>query len=333
MSLIYHRNAASDAPFKKKGGSPEDARQEVSNMAAILESNIVSNTPRTIKSVNSPDRNAALWLEDQIARAANGVVTHVVDLSPAMARVLMARNPNNRRISPVMVESYARDMTNGAWRFNGEPIIVSNDGLLNDGQHRCEAVIQSGVTIPAIVVIGPDRSSRLTVDQGRMRQTGDYLSMNGHVDGIALAAAAKYIWQHKSHGRLSGGPIFSPTKSQVLELVDETPTIAESLKAIPSKGSDSVGGRSILAFLHWTFTRVSGSKTNADIFIDSLVKGSNLGVRSPILYARNRLMAERGRMKANEKAELIIRAWNAYRRGDKVASLPIKGGALPVVER
>ena len=49
--------------------------------------------------------------------------------------------------------------------------------------------------------------------------------------------------------------------------------------------------------------------------------------------ARNRLMAERGRLKTNEKAELIIRAWNASRRGDKVASLPIKGGALPTVER
>jgi hypothetical protein len=331
--VLFQRNEASDSPFKKKGGSPEDARQRGSNMAAILESNIMSNTPRPFKSVNSPDRNAALWLEDQIARAANGVVTHVVDLTPALARVLINRNPDNRRISAVIVESYARDMASGSWAFNGEPIIVSNDGLLNDGQHRCEAVIQSGATIPAIIVIGPDRSSRLTVDQGKMRQAGDYLSMNGYADGNSLAAAAKYIWQHKQYGQLSHQTLYSPTKTEILDLVEATPTIAESVKAIPKKGAEAVGGRSVLAFLHWTFTRVSGSKTNADLFMDSLIRGSNLVVRSPILYARNRLMAERGRIKTSEKAELIIRAWNASRRGQKVATLPVKGGPLPIVER
>ncbi|TIO15602.1 MAG: hypothetical protein E5X86_19720 [Mesorhizobium sp.] len=288
---------------------------------------------KALRTMNSPDRNASLWLDDQIARAQNGVITQVIDLTPPLARVLLARNPSNRKISQNIVENYARDMSNGAWAFNGEPIIVSRAGLLNDGQHRCEGVIASEATIQTILVIGTERASRLTLDQGKMRMAGDYLGMNGHADSVALAAATKYVWQHSNLGMLSGLSQFSPTKSEVLDLVQTTPTIAESLKSIPSKGSDSVGGRSILAFLHWTITRVSSNKTNADVFIDSLVNGSNLGLRSPILYARNRLMANRGRLKPNEKAELMFRAWNAHRRGDKVASLPINGGALPTLER
>lgn len=316
---------------QEKGGSPKDARRG-DVMLNINEPHEDGKDRNALRSVNSPDRNASLWLDDQIARAQGGVVTQVVNLSPALARVLLARNPDNRKISINTVEKYARDMTNGAWSFNGEPIIVSRDGRLNDGQHRCESVIAANVTVPVILVVGTDRESRLTVDQGKVRKAGDYLGMNGHVDSIALAAVAKYVWQHKTIGQLSGQTLHSPTKGEVLALVESTPTVAESLSRISKKGTDLVGGRSLLAFAHWTFSRVS-NRANADAFMDSLVNGANLGVRSPILYARNRLMQERGRLKPNEKAELLFRAWNAYRRGDKVASLPIKGGVLPVVER
>ncbi|MGV0879467.1 hypothetical protein V6767_20240 [Martelella sp. FLE1502] len=318
---------------QRKGGSPEDARQEVLSMRNVAERPAEGNKTSKIASVNSPDRNASLWLDDQIARAQGGVITQVVDLDPPLARVLLARNPDNRKVSANTIEKYARDMANGGWVFNGEPIIVSRDGKLNDGQHRCEAVLLADETIQAIIVIGTDRASRLTVDQGKARMAGDYLGMNGHTDSVALAAVAKYIWQHQSFGRVSHHSQLSPTKGEILELVATTPTIAESLKRIQKKGSESVGGRSVLAFCHWTFSRVTGSRTDADAFIDGLINGSNLGIRSPILYARNRLMAERGRLKVGEKAELIIRAWNATRRGGKVSSLQIKGGALPTVER
>lgn len=327
-------SAASGASSQENADAPEGGRQRTNHMLQVAELPEESKHTSPLRSINSPDRNASLWLDDQIGRAQNGVITQVIELSPPLARVLLARNPSNRKISANTVENYARDMANGAWSFNGEPIIVSRDGRLNDGQHRCEAVIASNISIQTILVVGTERESRLTLDQGKMRMAGDYLGMNGHIDSVALAAVAKYVWQHANLGMLSSLSQFSPTKSEVLELVQTTPTIADSLKAIPTKGSDSVGGRSILAFVHWTFARVSGNKTNADLFIDSLVKGSNLGVRSPILYARNRLMSERGRLKPNEKAELMFRAWNAHRRGDsKVGSLPIKGGALPAVER
>lgn len=126
----------------------------------------------------------------------------------------------------------------------------------------------------------------------------------------------------------------SPIKREIQHIVEVTPTIAQSLHRVERKGSDAVGGRAVLAFCHWTFTRVSGVRADADSFMESLIYGSNLDIGSPILYVRNRLMAERGRLKPNEKAELIFRAWNAERRGDKkIQSFPIKGGALPVVER
>lgn len=321
------------SPPKEKGGAPEDARQKDQSMQGVLEMTAGSKKPRTIQSVNSPNKTAGLWLDEMIAKSALQVVTQVVDLTPALAQALLDRNQDNRKVSQITIDNYARDMSNGAWAFNGEPIIVSNTGKLNDGQHRCEAIVASGATIPCVMVIGPDRNSRLTVDQGKIRTGADYLAMEGHVDAAALAAAANYIWQHINHGFIGNSSHFRPTKSELLSFVSEHPNIIDSLGAVQAKGSDAVGGRAILTFAHWTFSRASGNRTNADHFVEALINGSNLVPRSPILYARNRLMAERGRLRANEKAELIIRSWNASRRGDKVAQLPIKGGALPTVER
>jgi hypothetical protein len=66
----------------------------------------------------------------------------------------------------------------------------------------------------------------------------------------------------------------------------------------------------------------------------SLISGANLLSNDPILYARNRLMAER-RLKLNEKAKLIFRAWNAHRRGEVPRSLIVneRDSTLPMVEQ
>lgn len=318
---------------KEKGGPPEDARQEVFPMQQVLDIAASGKKLARIPSENSPDKNASVWLNEKIGQSRFKVITEVINLTPAMARVLLARNPDNRKVSATVIESYARDMTNGAWSFNGEPIIVSSDGKLNDGQHRCEAVIAANVAISTVIVIGTDRASRLTVDQGKARLAGDYLAMNGHTAGMSLAAVAKYVWQHRHFGTLSHDGHMAPTKGEVLALVDGTPSLVDSLAAIPSGGSGAVGGRSVLAFCHWTFSRSCTHGEAVGIFFDALISGSGLIKKSPILYARNRLMNERGRIRVDEKAELIFRAWNASRRGDKVASLPIKGGKLPPVER
>lgn len=113
-------------------------------------------------------------------------------------------------------------------------------------------------------------------------------------------------------------------------MVDDNPTIINSLTEVKRKGSDALGGRSMLAFCHWIFSLASSS-ADASSFIASLAAGINLSGRSPILYARNRLMADR-RLTPGERAELIFRAWNADRRGETPKTLPVLGGPLPIVE-
>jgi hypothetical protein len=280
----------------------------------------------------SDDHRAAMWLDEEVKKAKNGVTTQVVELTPALAGVLLARNDANRKISDYYVDAYARDIEHGAWRFNGEPVIVAKDGLLNDGQHRCAAVIAAKKAITVPLVIGVSRDTRTTLDQGRIRTAGDYLAMDGYVDPNVLAAAASYIWQWQTRGLLSGGGKAKPTKSELLEVVRKYPDIAQSVSKVPRKGAPAVGGHSMLAFVHWVFSSGTTDKDAVDRFIVALTGGASLLSRDPILYGRNRLITERGRLRLNDKAEIIFRAWNAHRRGESVSRLPVMGGVLPVVE-
>lgn len=283
--------------------------------------------------LQSPEKRAAEWLDKQVASVKGHPVTMIADLTPALASALLNRNDGNRKISERIVEGYARDILNGAWQFNGEPIIISSNGMLNDGQHRARAVKDADRTIQALFVFGVERETRTTLDQGKARTVGDYLGMHGHIYSQQLAASSGHAWQHLHVGRLSTAGSEKPTKTELLAFVEANPTLANSVEFIQRKGADTAGGRTMLAFCHWTFTNKAG-RQKADNFIIALIEGAGLSYGNPILYIRNRLINERGRLRPNDRAELIFRAWNAFRRGETavVRSLPVLGGKLPEVE-
>lgn len=331
MSLA-HKIAATDAPKGKGSEAVASAAQiqDIAMLKVVERATKGKINPAPYLTVSENDA-AAIWLRDQIAKSQSLVTTQVVDLTPVLARVLLSNNPNNRTISEAIVSNYVRDMANDAWHFNGEPVIVSKSGELNDGQHRCMAVILSGATIPIVFIAGVDRETRTTLDQGRTRTTGDYLSMVGHTDTLSLAAAGKMVWQWRKFGLVSHSAKFRPTKGEIMTTVEETPALARSMHAISWNSIAAAGSRSMMAFCHYAFG-ITAPRAEVDAFVHGLTTGENLAVASPILYVRNRLLSEKSRLKVGERAELIFRGWNAHRRGETPKTLQIVGGELPMVE-
>lgn len=318
---------------KEKGGSPEDARQKGFPMQTVLEMPESIKKNRPIQSVNSPERRASIWLEEQLRQARSGVVSLEIELTPALATVLLNRNPDNRNVSEGFVERYSRDIANGSWAFNGQTIIVADDGFLNDGQHRCLGVEAAKKSIRTIIVIGVGRDTRYTLDQGRNRMASDYLSMQGYKNANQLGAAGSYLWQYKNFGKLSSSPKFRPTKGEILSVVEEYPILDRAIHAANVKGADLIGGKAILAFTFHLISSAAGHEA-AESFMAKLLNGDDLGAGHPILYARNRLMAERGHLKANERADIILKAWNYSRRGvSGKTHFKASEDTLPPVER
>lgn len=284
----------------------------------------------------SEARRAKAWLDDRLRKAAaEGVVSEVVEITPVLAEILLASNPDNRNINEDRVSAYATDIDNGDWSLNGEPIIVSDTGLLNDGQHRCSAVVKAARSIKAVVTIGVERDSRLTVDQGKVRTAGDYLGMEGVADANHIAAVASYVWQYEQKGRLTRSTKDLPTKVQIQQSLRDHPKIIESLHALPSASRNIARSRSILAFCHYLFSRRSGH-TAATYFLMRLMIGDELKTTDPIYLCRERLNSAT-RMRPEEKVELIFRAWNHSRRAARGLKAPasklVVMGNLPELER
>jgi hypothetical protein len=261
-----------------------------------------------------------------------GVFSVVSDLTPDIAVVLMERNPGNRVLKPIKVRDLSNDLKSGDWKFNGEAIIVSDTGLLNDGQHRCAAVIESRVSAKTVFIFGIPRDTRDTLDQGTNRSSADYLSMHGSVDTNHLAATAKMVWQWRTFGFTHRTGSYAPTRSQIVDTVEKNPGIAQALHFVSRKGSSLFSSRSVLAFSLFAIRTVVGSHTDPDFFFDSLIDGANLTAGDPILLVRNRLMTERKILLAPAKAELLFRAWNAHRLGQTRVLFRVNGGELPLLE-
>lgn len=279
----------------------------------------------------SDTRKTGLWLDKMVADAGAKVTSVTADLTPDLASILLERNPANRPLKRSKVEDFAKDMKSGAWKFNGEPIIVAQDGLLNDGQHRCLAVKESKVTVPVVMVFGVARDTRDTLDQGVNRTIGDYLALHGQHYSNHIAAVAKALWQWRSFGFVRDGGTYRPTRSEILKVALETPGIVKSFDYINRAGAHVFGSLAVLAFAHFAFKSVAGELA-ANLFMDRLIEGSDLKAGDPILNVRNRLIADRKALRLGDKAELLFRAWNAHRLDETRVLFRVAGGELPLLE-
>jgi hypothetical protein len=99
--------------------------------------------------------------KDIVNSRTKGVLLFV--LTPEIAEYLLGRNTENRQVNKPTLERYIRDIKSG-WKHNGDTIKVSIEVVLLDGQHRCLAVIETGVSIEAALSYGLESEVFDTID-------------------------------------------------------------------------------------------------------------------------------------------------------------------------
>lgn len=286
----------------------------------------VDNGPLFTMADNQSTRRAKAWLAAQIKRGKQEVFGVPAELTPELAELLLASNPNNRTMSPHAVKSYARDIEDGAWDMNGQPIIVASDGSTNDGQHRCAAVVATGRSIPCMFIFGVERGTRTTLDGGRARQVGDYLQMDGHANSKQVASIARLVWQYDVIGRMSTSADDQPTKRQTLEFALENPALSDSAIFCQRGYQAVIGSLATLGACHFIFARLS--KSMANDFVTSLMDGVDLTKNTALHTLRERLLSEKTakhRIPPPTAASIIILGWNAHRQGRHIQRINNKG--------
>lgn len=297
----------------------------------MIENDLIKSARRRLAKPNDIELKADFssdedWLRSRIEAGAlaarkNDVVSEVIVLTPGLARLLLKRNHDNRSIKDYKIKEFVSDILEKKFALNGEPLIVSDKGELNDGQHRCLAVIEAKEPIRTLIVFGVARETRKTVDQGINRTIGDVLTFNHVSNANAVAAIASLLWQYEKRNSISRNSYDRPNRRQVVEFVHlRNEEIQRSCRIISKRGINLVGGLSLVGFCHVVFSRID--RNRADYFITKFVNGDELKKNDPIFACRQRFLSP-NRLTLIEKAGLIFRAWNAFVNKREITTLRV----------
>lgn len=274
----------------------------------------------------------------------NGVEVRLVYVTPDLANTwLNQMSKQQRSMSPETSDSYAADMTSGAFLFVGDPIRFDVTGDVVDGQHRLNAIVESGIPQVMSVVTGLPEFAMEFVDQGRRRSFADRLKMRKLPNVAALAAvvSTSWWWDQGNYGkralpRLPGraNVYIKPSHAQLwqtyqgLMAAGNDPTAAIRRASNIKASLNTPAQIRPLAFANVLFTRCDPYQR--DEFWDRVmdkISGDERNV-SPTFAPnalRNRLTARVDVSKrpttGEEWLHMIIRTWNAWQGGEELLTV------------
>lgn len=259
------------------------------------------------------------------------VAINEILLTPEIAAKLLASNDSNRPCNQAHVNRLSEEMKSGRWRFNGDTICW-NGARLIDGQHRCKAVLKSGVSIRAILVTGLDSDVFDTKDTGKKRTPADIMAINGEKHYSTLGAALSVVNSINSGFQRQKMP-----NSCLVQMLELYPDLRESVDWCRKKGNKNLLVYSVMCGLHCVFARKS-SRIAADMFFGLLIDGIGLEKGDPIYALRERLISNissKAKIPAAYAAAITIKSFNHWRAGTPIKYLRWSkdaGEAFPEVE-
>lgn len=263
------------------------------------------------------------WFEECVERGKIGPFSEATTVTPGLAGVLLERNPDNRNIRQTKVLQYEADMRAGRWTFNGEPIIISKEGLINDGQHRLRALVEANLPIPMLFVFGVEREARLTVDQGAARSAGDYLGMEGVENSQCAASIARIVIaiERERHARLYREKDI--TNIEIRRRVQTDAKIGDAAHYAMSlyRYIRPFAAPGVIGTAFYLLSEVS--PPDAKEFMDRVCIGEGLLRDDPAYAVRDALLSLGNQRGA--KLEAIFRGWVAHREGRPLKIAKILG--------
>jgi hypothetical protein len=254
------------------------------------------------------------------------ISSSVENITPDVALAWLDLNRLNRNINRHHVMSLAAAMTRGEWHLNGQSISFDSTGTLQDGQHRLLAVVKSGQTVPMLVVRNVDPSARSTVDVGRKRTVADELTMQGEKNTILLGAI---LMMKRRIDDLTGrGANVVLTSIQATEMVAADPDYRTAASIGEHLRHHAPVTASVLGYTSYKFLKVSDRAT-VDRFWEPFMTGAFTGPGDPrfvLQKSLNRLATDKtfsaGQFSNKVLlAALVVKAWNAWRKGKSIQLL------------
>lgn len=241
-------------------------------------------------------------------------------VTPEMAEKWLQRfNTENRKIQRSHIETIVRDIENGAWMVNAQPICFTGDPdtadetddvrLLN-GQHRLEACKIAEIPIEIPIAKNIPEEAFSTYDIHAKRNVAGPASK---ADERVLKAAAKIQWKvdmgYPSTFRIS------PSATELLRTIQRHPGLENGFsRARRMKDFASAG-----VMTYFIYKVTSEHKEIGEQFIDELEYGEGIERGNPVLQARVDAISNRQQWSRNETLRKLENTWEAYKRYKGIA--------------
>jgi hypothetical protein len=263
----------------------------------------------------------------------DGVEVRHVMLTPELATELLSRNLGNRPLSDPRAKGYSRQMIIGGWHFTGDPIHVSDEGILLNGQHRVRAVQLGAPSVLVTLITGLSAQAQAYMDVGRARMASHIIAMQGakHAKVIAASGAVLMKWNYPYCERVTEA--LTPTSPEVAEFFAHHRDLERSAElANQAYHAGRFIKPSVAAALHYATKQVCPYR--ADEFLFRLRTGEGLPELNPLLVLRNKLIMQasgqtrRGRVERNEQLYLMVQAWNKWMTRTATESIQLPRGGI-----
>lgn len=235
-------------------------------------------------------------------------------VTPEMAADFLSRAAGQRPVGPSHVTFLAAEIAEDRWETNNDMITFANDGSLNNGQHRCHAIIKADKGAWIYVAEGLSTKAFAKMDTPRRRSGADMIALAGGAN-YAITAAIVHLFvaydneaiDRRGWDRLSNDELFKAYKDNK-DAVDASAAISRGvLRAL------GLGNGAVLGGAHYIFSRLDPELANR--FVETVKTPGVWGIPNAEDLHLALLRRGKGRRSEAENLAVLIKAWNRHRTG------------------
>jgi hypothetical protein len=252
-------------------------------------------------------------------------------IGPEDAAKLLTLNKDNRKINKGHIDFLVREIQLGNFKETGDTIKISSTGRLLDGQHRLNAIIKSGKTVPISFAEGLDDDTFTVIDTGKNRTGADILSLQNNKHPNEMSATIRLIVALEN-GKTSSSKI-KLSNTEILKVSEKNPGLSEIVELVCTENRKfKMMPVSSIAALYYLFSKKNHSQ--CEDFFNKYYTGLDISSSHPVYQLRDKLIRDstnKSKLSVMYKVAFTIVAWNHFVKDKTVKKLDFDPEKFPKV--
>lgn len=259
--------------------------------------------------------------------------TRVGILMPDIAARLVDKvegiNTHNRKMQPLRVAYFEGLIRRKEFRRTHQGGATDRNGVMQDGQTRCQAVANVGQPVEIQWSIGMPPENFTALDSGSMRSARDVAYIMGEPDPSISSATAKMLLMVEefgpdAHVKYRGTRVSNDAVGDALQMFGQELRDAVNLAKAIKKSIKRVNPTAVATAIYMIGLRLPAGDPRVEQFWYDVRFGEGLKRTDPVWHLTRLLLnADSGRRGYNswEQLAYILKAWNKRAEGVEVRNL------------